>query len=326
MDSPENKERLEKLFQQLLEMAMGNFSQRIARSDRNDSLEALIALVNKVAERISGRGNSGPVYSQADTPPMFLAIDVPSQTIELSWGALDMLKLNDSDIVDTPLKNILCADSQKRWASITKEMGDDSESGRWERLSFFAKNGLLFPCYSLIIYCPEEKILKGKILVISFDVLSTKRLQKDKLQKLVYGQFQRRPTGSSDSNVSKNILFPADLEIIRTASDYITNHLDDPMALEDICRSVGINEFKLKWGFKKVYGMSVFQYIKDMRLSKAYVLVLYTNNSILSIAKLVGFKKGNHLSREFKKRYGHNPTALRIHAAQNESSNFNTIH
>src|SRR5690606_7861742 len=101
-------------------------------------------------------------------------------------------------------------------------------------------------------------------------------------------------------------------ESIRTAEKYILDHLNEPLPiLMDLAHTLGTNEFKLKWGFKELYGMTIFQFIKEQRLRKAHVLVRYTNNKIVAIARSVGFKHGNHLSREFKKRYGYNPTELR---------------
>ena len=52
MDRPENKIRLEDIYNQLVHIANGNFSYQIERSDKNDALEALIFLVNSTTEEL----------------------------------------------------------------------------------------------------------------------------------------------------------------------------------------------------------------------------------------------------------------------------------
>lgn len=47
-----NQKRIHSIRQMLLEMASGNFSQRIARTEEDDELESLTVLINMVAEEM----------------------------------------------------------------------------------------------------------------------------------------------------------------------------------------------------------------------------------------------------------------------------------
>ncbi len=44
-----------------------------------------------------------------------------------------------------------------------------------------------------------------------------------------------------------------DEECIRYARDYLMDHLDTPPSLSQLAKIVGINEYKLKRGFKEVF-------------------------------------------------------------------------
>ncbi|WP_146032831.1 AraC family transcriptional regulator, partial [Arenibacter sp. NBRC 103722] len=71
------------------------------------------------------------------------------------------------------------------------------------------------------------------------------------------------------------------------------------------------NEFKLKYGFKELYGTTVFKYLVQERLRKAKTLVQYTQLNFKSIAKMVGFKSVPHFSRTFSEQYGYSPKIFR---------------
>ena len=47
-----NQKRIHNIRQMLLEMASGNFSHRIARTEQDDELESLTVLINMVAEEM----------------------------------------------------------------------------------------------------------------------------------------------------------------------------------------------------------------------------------------------------------------------------------
>ena len=49
-----NQQRIQSMYKMLLEMGSGNFTNRIERTEQDDELEALVVLVNMVAEEMKG--------------------------------------------------------------------------------------------------------------------------------------------------------------------------------------------------------------------------------------------------------------------------------
>ncbi|TXD81188.1 helix-turn-helix transcriptional regulator [Subsaximicrobium wynnwilliamsii] len=82
-------------------------------------------------------------------------------------------------------------------------------------------------------------------------------------------------------------------------------------SLKDFALQIGTNEFKLKYGFKELYGTTVYRFLVQERLRKAQMMIQYSDLPLKSIAYMTGFKSMPHFSRTFKKRYGYSPSALR---------------
>jgi AraC-like DNA-binding protein len=100
--------------------------------------------------------------------------------------------------------------------------------------------------------------------------------------------------------------------MIRKVHDMIINDVKkDLPKLKDLALQMGTNEFKLKYGFKQLYGTTIFKFLVQERLRKAKTLIQYTSLSIKTIAHMTGFKSIPHFSRAFKEKYGKSPSDLR---------------
>lgn len=112
-----------------------------------------------------------------------------------------------------------------------------------------------------------------------------------------------------------------DLKALQNIYDYILRHLDSPFPhLKELAHQFGINEFKLKKGFKQVFGMTVFKFYLEERLKKAHLMIQHTASSLKVIASKTAFKSFPHFSRTFKKRFGYNPSELKRFSANQEKN------
>ena len=103
-----------------------------------------------------------------------------------------------------------------------------------------------------------------------------------------------------------------DIRKIREGHDIIINNLEmDFPSLKDFALQLGTNEFKLKYGFKELYGTSVYRFLKEERMRKSKMMIQYSGQSLKTSAQMTGFKSMAHFSRTFKKRYGYTPSELR---------------
>ncbi|TCK98488.1 AraC family transcriptional regulator [Natranaerovirga hydrolytica] len=112
------------------------------------------------------------------------------------------------------------------------------------------------------------------------------------------------------SSIQKCLLSKSDLNNIYTAKEIIDSDISRAFTIKDLAKCVGINEGKLKEGFKMVEGKPVHTYIIDQRLEKA---LIYLENGYLvhQVAFMVGYQDPSSFSRAFKKKYGLSPIKIR---------------
>jgi AraC family transcriptional activator of pyochelin receptor len=105
-------------------------------------------------------------------------------------------------------------------------------------------------------------------------------------------------------------LSTADIEKIYLARDILTQRLQVPPSLSELSLTVGLNVRKLKVGFQRVYGDSVYGYLQTLRLDTAYRLLTEGEMSVSSAAYYVGYSPA-HFSVAFRKRFGALPSSIR---------------
>ncbi len=111
-------------------------------------------------------------------------------------------------------------------------------------------------------------------------------------------------------------LTPADQERIHVAAELIRQNVEQPLTIHQLAREVGINQTKLKMGFKAVFGNTVFGYLQDIRMHQAKRCLLDTRLSVQEIGMLVGYQSTSNFSAAFKKTFGYPPGKLRAPAAR----------
>jgi len=106
-------------------------------------------------------------------------------------------------------------------------------------------------------------------------------------------------------------LWPADYEKIREARDYLLFNMDQPCTVIELAHKVGLNDFKLKKGFKQLYGSTIFDFLLEARIEKARMLLTETVMSIQEIAVATGYKNISSFTAAFKKRTGVSPRSFK---------------
>lgn len=107
-----------------------------------------------------------------------------------------------------------------------------------------------------------------------------------------------------------SMLSRRDMEKVRKARDIILLRMSNPPSLVELSRLAGINEYKLKIGFKEEFGTSVFAYLRNKRLEKAWKLLHSDNFSVSQTALIVGYNNFSHFAEAFRKQYGINPSEI----------------
>jgi AraC-like DNA-binding protein len=99
-----------------------------------------------------------------------------------------------------------------------------------------------------------------------------------------------------------------DKEKIFGVKEYLDRSYLEALTMKDITYEFGLNEFKLKKGFKHFFNATVFGYILHLRMEKAKALLCDPQMTISDVAQFVGYNNTGSFSYEFKKRFGYSPS------------------
>jgi AraC family transcriptional regulator, transcriptional activator of the genes for pyochelin and ferripyochelin receptors len=102
-------------------------------------------------------------------------------------------------------------------------------------------------------------------------------------------------------------LKPDDVERIHYASKLLRRQITQPPSLMELARAVGINDHKLKVGFRQVFGTTVFGYLHEYRMERSRQLLESGDLSVTAAAGAVGFASRGHFAAAFRRKYGVNP-------------------
>lgn len=102
-----------------------------------------------------------------------------------------------------------------------------------------------------------------------------------------------------------------EMECLKTAKDILIADVENPPTLKELSIMVGLNETKLKTGFKALFGQTVYGYFKTYRIELARQRLLDETCSISQVASSVGYTNISHFSAAFKERHGVTPSRYR---------------
>lgn len=97
---------------------------------------------------------------------------------------------------------------------------------------------------------------------------------------------------------------PLEIERLRQAKSILDIEYADPPGLFELARRVGLNDFKLKRGFKSCFGTTIFGYIRDLRMEKARTMLDRGDMSVTEAAFAAGYNSLGYFAAAFKKRFG----------------------
>lgn len=109
----------------------------------------------------------------------------------------------------------------------------------------------------------------------------------------------------------KLVLKKADAQTFEAARTWLINNIDYSGTLTELAQQFHINEYKLKKGFKELYGCTVFEMLLKLRMERARQMLLETDLSVTEIGYRAGYSSGSHFSDAFRKHFGFAPNILR---------------
>jgi AraC-like DNA-binding protein len=137
----------------------------------------------------------------------------------------------------------------------------------------------------------------------------TKRLfLESKAVELIALQLEQSVFGNNGARISQ-ALRPADIERIHEAKDLIVHNMQKPPSLLELARQVGLNDFKLKKGFRQVFGKTVFGYLHEHRMEQSRQLLEEGKMNVKEVSYVIGYMNSHSFSDAFKKQFGVRPSA-----------------
>ncbi|MGN0995112.1 MAG: helix-turn-helix domain-containing protein, partial [Butyricicoccus sp.] len=102
-----------------------------------------------------------------------------------------------------------------------------------------------------------------------------------------------------------------DSEPVRIAKQYVQEHLDRQISLEEVAARAYVSAGYLGILFKQKTGSNFSDYVIEARMEKAKVLLRDTKLTIAEVANQVGYADARHFSKVFNKVYKIKPTMYR---------------
>lgn len=97
----------------------------------------------------------------------------------------------------------------------------------------------------------------------------------------------------------------ADDSLKKTLSEHIERNIENPaFCLSGLAGDIGYNAAYLSTLFKKLFGLNFRDYLLDLRLERAKILLLSTQMKSYEVAQAIGIDDPNYLSALFKRKFG----------------------
>lgn len=155
---------------------------------------------------------------------------------------------------------------------------------------------------------PAMRIALDQLLRCPFYGETRRLFLESKCLELIALKLEQLKTKNSETKPSC-LLRPDDVERIHYAKDILTKHSDYPPSLTELARQVNLNDYKLKVGFKQVFGTTVFGYLRQYRMTEARRMLFEQQMNVKEVSRAVGYANQSQFAAAFRKQFGINPKA-----------------
>ncbi|MEZ2440586.1 helix-turn-helix transcriptional regulator [Chitinophaga sp. RCC_12] len=158
---------------------------------------------------------------------------------------------------------------------------------------------------------PRMRMAMEEVRQCKFQGGLKKLFLQSKAMELLALQCEQMEVAQSSGTPLRNKITSQDVEKLYYARDLVLQHIQEPLSLEELSRKAGLNEFKLKSGFKAIFDNTVFGYLNDHRLELARKLIMGGDLPMALIAEQAGYSSPQHFSTAFRKKFGVSPGKVR---------------
>ena len=113
------------------------------------------------------------------------------------------------------------------------------------------------------------------------------------------------------STLQKQDFRTTEREKLYQAKEILSNNLEAPPSLTELSRLIGLNTFQLKKEFKQLFGVPVFKYLQNERMTTAHDLIRRKKATVQEAAWHVGYDSLSSFSNAFTKKFGFRPSEIK---------------
>lgn len=162
---------------------------------------------------------------------------------------------------------------------------------------------------------PEMSDLIQEMLVATYDEKLRKVYFDHCVQELLSFHIMQGEKGLPNNLSAK------DLAAVFKADEIIADNIDEHFSIEQLSRQTGTNTFKLKLGFRKVFGMGIFKRLLFRRMEEAKRLLRTTPLPISEVASGAGYETVAGFIHAFRREVGVTPREWRQFHQSGKSKN-----
>ena len=93
--------------------------------------------------------------------------------------------------------------------------------------------------------------------------------------------------------------------------DFISHHATQAISIDQLAREAGISRFHFVRLFKSKVGVAPHEYLTDLRLKRAALLLISSDLDIASIASTCGYQDASRFAQAFRKQFSSTPSTYR---------------
>jgi len=305
-------ERLKDIRRVIFDIAFGKLDSRVTRTDEDDIIESIAVLVNMMTEEMR---ETLQLYSELhiQTKPeehihMAFLLDLNFKILHISNDVLVELGYKAEDLLNESFSFVLSKNNMSLWRTIGSKILDDEKYDERHSLILLDKDKNERFCSCIITSLFSTGSYNQQTLVSIYEPVKQGRMLEDT------GVNKRGTDENQRSKKPPNVVTNAkDRKILRSIHNHIIENLEKPLPhLPELANNFGTNEFKLKYGFKQLYGTTVFRFLKNERMRKGKVLLENTSLPIKTIAEMCGYLNPSHFSKDFREAFGVSPRGSRV--------------
>lgn len=167
------------------------------------------------------------------------------------------------------------------------------------------RNDLFFQLHAIT---PAMRSALKHLLNCPFGGMTRKLFFESRALELIAHQFHQMSEARSLFEISGFRLHPSDRKRTEQVRDLLVSNMENPPGLSQLAREAGMSHPKLNRCFRQVYGLTVFEYLRNERLNRAKEM-LDNGLNVTETAYAVGYESLSHFSQAFKKQFGASPSS-----------------